>query len=176
MKYSENEHQKEQAILKARAEELARKTPKTGKDKDCEIVSFRLLSKAYAFEAMYVEGIIHIENYAPLPFTPSFILGIISVRGKIISLVSIRELLGLTGKSNIQEGSVIILKSETMKFGVIADSVLGFEKIKYNDVCSVPEGFKKSEESYMKAITKDQVVLLDAKRMLSDKRMIVGKR
>jgi purine-binding chemotaxis protein CheW len=72
--------EKIQEILKARACELARE-PRRDDAEHVEIVEFMLANERYGLESCYVREVYPLKDYTPLPCTPSFVLGLINVRG-----------------------------------------------------------------------------------------------
>ncbi|MBI3302857.1 MAG: chemotaxis protein CheW [Deltaproteobacteria bacterium] len=79
--------QKKQILL-ARAQALAREDErKRAPEESVRVVEFLLACEKYAVEATYVREVYQLKQLTPLPCTPSFVLGIINVRGRILSVL-----------------------------------------------------------------------------------------
>ena len=79
-------------ILKARAKALALE-PEREKRKGeyLEVVEFLLAYETYAIETAYVREVYPLKELTVLPCTPPFVLGIINVRGQILSVIDIKK-------------------------------------------------------------------------------------
>ena len=83
-----------QALLKARARKLAQEEIKADSDLEIlDVIVFCLASETYGIESAYVREVYPLKDFTPLPGTPPFVLGIINVRGQIISVVDPKKVL-----------------------------------------------------------------------------------
>ena len=96
-------------VLKARAREMARESIATGTAERIEVVEFLLAGETYAVESRYVRAIHPLTSLAPLPCTPSFVLGIANVRGEILSVVDIGKFFELPGEGLTNLNKLIAL-------------------------------------------------------------------
>jgi len=122
----QSELEQVQAVLRRRAEVLAQEPP----NEDVEghqmgVISFRLAGETYAVEMTYVRETLPLGNLTPLPCTPPYVIGIINLRGRIVSITDLRILFGLPVESLPDGVTVIVLSDGTMEFGVLAETVVG---------------------------------------------------
>lgn len=83
---------------------------------------FEVNEQQYAIPLLVAKEVIAVPQITPVPGSDSANLGIINLRGQIISLYDLRLKLGL--KRNIHEKTIaIILDSENASAGVVVDSV-----------------------------------------------------
>ena len=61
-----------------------------------------------------------------------------------------------------------------MEVGVLTEGILGARTVPVQEFHAAPSGFSGIHDAYMRGLTKEQVLLLDVERILSDKRMLVG--
>ncbi|CAN2041503.1 purine-binding chemotaxis protein CheW [Candidatus Magnetomoraceae bacterium gMMP-15] len=166
---SEQKH----AILKARAKVLAQK-PEKKDDEDCLlVVEFTLAHERYAFELTHVREVYPLKELTVLPLTPSFVPGIINVRSQIISIVDMKKFFELPDEVPSNLNRVIILHSDIMEFGVLADEILGVSSIPINTIQSSLPTLKGVRAEYLKGITKDRLVILDGEKILCDPKIVV---
>jgi purine-binding chemotaxis protein CheW len=161
-------------VLKERAKTLA-KEPK-GEDKSgesIEVVQFQLAYERYGIESSYVREVYPLKELTPLPCTPAFVLGIINVRGQILSVIDLKKFFDLPEKGLTDLNKVVILHSEEMEFGVLADVILGTENILLSELQQSIPTLTGVREEYLKGVTPERVVILDAAKLLEDKRVIV---
>lgn len=162
-------------ILRARAQALSAET-ETGVQEEASIhlVEFVLAYENYAVESAYVREIIPLTEFTPVPGTPPFVLGIINVRGEIMSVIDIKKFFDMPDKGLSDLNKVIILSSENMEFGILADSIAGMRNVLLKDMqVSIPT-LTGIRLEYLKGVTNTQLVVLDAGKLLSDQGIIVN--
>lgn len=161
-------------ILRERAEKLARK-PDTEEDHEAllEVIEFALADERYAIEVEFVREVCLLRDLTPVPCTPSFILGIINVRGQVVSVTDVREFFDLPKKEITDACRVLILKNRVMELGILADSVVGELKIPLGSIQSELPTLSGIREHYIKGVTSDRLVIVNADRLLSDNSIVV---
>ena len=86
-------------ILRERALALAAEPGETQTLADSiEVVEFLLAHERYAVESSYVREVYPLENLTPLPCTPGFVLGIVNLRGEILSVIDLKKFFDLPEK------------------------------------------------------------------------------
>ena len=164
-----------QRILRERAGQLARKPePKAEGVRMIEVVEFALGYERYAFESSFIREIYPLKNFTPLPCTPPFVLGIMNVRGQIISIIDLKRFFDLPEKGLTDLNKVIILQGENIAFGVLADSVIGATSLNENDLQSSLPTLTGVRGKYLKGITREGTVILESVAILSDNNIIVN--
>lgn len=84
---------------------------------------FTIGTEKFAIPLLQVKEVIGITEIRNVPLSPKYFLGILNLRGQVISIVDLRIKLGITKSSNSDENSIIILEMEGVYFGVVVDSV-----------------------------------------------------
>lgn len=162
-------------ILRQRAEVLAREPEKDKRGEEyLEVVEFLLAYETYAIESSYVKEVCPLIDLTIIPCTPPFVLGIINVRGQILSVIDLKKCFGLPEKGLTDLNKVIIIHDEKMEFGVLADVILGVRAIPIEKIQPSLPTLTGIREKYLKGITEERLVLLDAERLLSDQSIIVN--
>jgi len=161
-------------ILKARARALAREPAKDEADDDyIEVVEFMLAYEQYAVETRHVREIHPLEHLTPLPCTPAFVLGIVNVRGEILSVIDLRKFFDLPEKGLTDLNKVIVLESGPMVFGILADAVIGAKRIRLAGIQPSLPTLTGVREAYLKGVTSERTVILDAEKLLADETIVV---
>lgn len=160
-------------ILKERARRLALE-PEGKKAEDLiEIVEFMLAHERYGIETLYVREVYPIKDITPIPGTPPFVLGLINLRGHILSILDIKKFFGLPEKGITDLNKAIILHTQDMEFGILVDSIISIRSISAGALQPPLPTLTGLRENYLKGITAERVVVLDAFKILSDKSIIV---
>lgn len=160
-------------ILKARAKALARETGKAEAADALELVEFLLAHERYAVESRYVREVYPLENLTPLPCTPAFVLGIVNMRGEILSVIDIKKFFDLPEKGLTDLNKVIVLQSGNMLFGILADAILGVRRIPIAEIQPSLPTLTGIREKYLRGVTPERTVVLDAEKLLTDETIIV---
>lgn len=164
----------QQKILRERAVALAREpdAPKTEAEQ-LKVVEFLLSPERYAIESAYIGEVFPLRDLTPLPCTPSFVLGIMNVRGRIISVLDIREFFDLPRRGLSALNKVIILQGEAMEFGILADAIIGTRLLPEDELQPYLPTLTEIRADYLKGVTEDRLVVLDGEKILSDGKIIV---
>ena len=160
-------------VLQARARTLARETRTAASADALEVVEFLLAHERYAVESRYVREVYPLENLTPLPCTPAFVLGIVNLRGEILSVIDLKKFFDLPEKGLSDLNKVIVLQSDSMLFGILADAILGARRIPVAEIQPSLPTLTGIREKYLKGVTPERTVVLDAKKLLADEAIIV---
>lgn len=161
-------------LLKKRAQALSVETKDVKNQGDIiEIVVFRLATETYGLESKYVREVYPLKAFTVLPGTPNFLLGIINVRGQIISVIDLKKFFNLPEKGIGELNKVIILRNEKMEFGILADIIQSTQSIFIEEIQATPVSVEGIGAGYIKGITKDRIIVLDAAAILKDENIII---
>ena len=167
--------EEKRSLLKKRAQALAlRENDETGQQECIEIIVFRLAYETYGIETAFVREVYPLKDMTTLPGTPSFVIGIINVRGQIVSVIDLKKFFILPEKGLGELNKVIIMCNERMEFGILADVVEGTQSVALNEIMAVPSSDIGIGEKYLKGVTKEHIVVLEAESILNDKNIIVN--
>ena len=164
----------ERKILRKRAQALARQ-PDHGEGAGVvlECLEFLLAYESYAIEIAWVAGTCPLKDITPLPGTPPFVAGIVNVRGRILSVIDLRQFFDLPATGLTDLNKVIIMQDGEMEFGILADGIVGTCSIPLSEVQPPPATLTGIREQYLKGVTGARMAILDGKRLLNDRDLII---
>jgi purine-binding chemotaxis protein CheW len=164
-----------QTILRARARLLAAggKRQVTSPHAFLEVVEFVLGPEHYGIESSRIREIYPLHEFTALPCTPAFVLGLVNVRGQILSIINIKKLFDLPEKGLTDLNKVIIVRNHHMELGILADAILGVRSIALEDLRPSLPTLTGIRAEYLKGITKDSLVVLDVEKVLADEGILV---
>ena len=161
-------------ILKARARALARESAKTETtDERLEVLEFSLADEKYGIESSYVREVFSLKELTALPCTPSFVLGLVNVRGQILSVIDIKKFFDLSDKDRTGRNEVIVVHTDRLELGILADAVLGVSLIPLTDLQPSLPTLTGVRADYLRGVTKEPMVVLDGQKLLSSPKLIV---
>lgn len=94
-------------------------------------VTFTLDSEIYGINVMQIQEVLRYTEIAPVPGATHYILGIINLRGNVVTVVDGRRKLSLPEVDDVKSSRIIIIEVENQVLGLLADSVS--EVIEIND-------------------------------------------
>ncbi len=162
-------------ILHTRAQDLARERRASARTAGQElfIVEFRLASETYGLEYSFIREVHPLHDLVPVPCTPPFVLGVINIRGQILSVIDLKKFFGLPAQAPGEQSKVFILHGDTVEFGVVADAILGTRTLAADALEAPPPTVTGLGAEYVRGVTTERLVVLDASRILNDPRIIV---
>lgn len=159
--------------LKERAARLAEPTAAPRAGACVDVVEFILASERYAVESAFIREICPLHELTNVPCAPAFVLGIINVRGQILSVIDIKKFFALPEKGITDLNKVIILSLGGMEFGLIADAIAGVKHINEAGIGAALPTITGIGAQYIKGVTEERLVIIDAEKLLTDKGIIV---
>jgi purine-binding chemotaxis protein CheW len=157
-----------EARLLERTREWARSVEEARPDGLLEVLRFTLGEEVYAVESRHVAAVLPLPQFTPLPGTPPFVLGIVSVRGHIVSVLDLRVFFELPIDGLSDRNYLVILRGEEMEFGLLADRILGIEQLQRDGLQAGLANLTGIRASYLLGVTEDQKTVLDGARLLGD--------
>ena len=121
-------------------------------EKSVHLVEFMLAGERYGIEAIYIREIFPLKELTPIPCTPPFITGVINVRQQIVSVIDIKKFFNLPESGITELNKVIILKTDDMEVGILADSITGIASININGLQKLLPGLTDIGTEYLKGI------------------------
>ncbi len=165
----------DQEILLERAKKIAgrRSSKAEVSDSTISVVEFLLTPERYAFAESHVLEVLSLKEITSIPGTPAFVMGVINLRGRIVSIINLKSLFNLRERGLTELNKVMILKNESMEFGVVADAILGNNVIDLALLSSPPITLDNAGMEYITGVTSDGLILLNAEQLLTSKQIIM---
>lgn len=162
-----------QEILRERARALAQPTHvDSAPQQQLELLEFSLAHERYGIASACVREVYPLTDFTPVPCTPPFVLGIVNVRGEIVSVIDIRKFFGLPTSGITDLNKVIIIHNDAMLFGIVVDSILDVCRIALADLLPAAN-ISGIGASYLLGVTPERMAVIDVEKLLDDKKIIV---
>ena len=132
-------------------------------------LNFNLGSEQYAISLRTVREVIAMPEITPIPHSQPHFLGIMNLRGQVISIVDLRLKFGIKSKSDA-ETAVIICDLSPYCLGVVVDSVNAVQCPSPSELSDKPQVQSSRNSDYITGIyRKDErlIVLIDLMKTLS---------
>lgn len=136
-----------------------------------EVAEFLLSYEKYALEIKYIQEVCSLKELTEIPGAPPFIMGVINLHGQILSVIDLRNFFDLPIKGLTELNKVIVLHNDEIEFGILVDELLKIAKIPISEIQSSLPTLTGIRADYLKGITKDRMVILDALKLLTDEKI-----
>lgn len=171
---SEATAEEKRAVLRSRANRLAREPEKKATAEDSlEVLAFLLAHETYAIETRFIREVYPLTELTPLPCTPDYIFGIINIRGQILTILDIKKFLDLPEKGITNLNRVIVVRQEDMTLGILADEIIDIRNISKDGLNPPLPTMTGIYAGYIRGIAEEGIIVLDMERVLNDRQLIV---
>ena len=89
-----------------------------------QYIVIRLGQEQYGVDIKYIDNIVRMQHMTRVPKMPSYLRGVINLRGEVIPIMSIKDKMGLSADEGGKSTRIIIVKLEQAgTIGMIVDEV-----------------------------------------------------
>lgn len=133
-------------------------------------VTFRLDSELYGINVLQVQEVLRYTDIVPVPGAPDFVLGIINLRGNVVTVIDTRKCFGLAPHDPDDATRIVIIESGKQVAGLLVDSVAEVVNIHANQVETAPDVGTTESAKYIQGIAnhnKEILILVDVNKLLT---------
>lgn len=130
---------------------------------------FTLGKEEYSIPLLSIKEVIGLPEVTPIPQSPSHFMGIMNLRGQVISVMDLRQKLSIKSP-NTEETSVIILDLGDYNLGVVVDKVNSVQMLNQEDISEKPIVENNKAHDYITGVFRKEdklILLLDIAKALS---------
>ncbi len=135
-------------------------------------IEFSLGGEDYAIPLLMVREVISIPETTPIPKAPKHFVGLMNLRGQVISIVDLRTKLNIKPDEKSVDNAVIIVDFDGMNIGVVVDSINRVLVFGSDEIQEMPELESQVKSDYILGVYKKDhglTVLLDVAKSLDVK-------
>lgn len=106
-----------------------------------------------------------------VPQAPAYVLGIMNLRGRIVTIIDLGRKLGLAPSRKTETSRIIIVNSRDENIGLLVDKITDVVTAKWEDVEPTPSNIKGVKGKYFRGVfktAKELVAILDVEDVLAD--------
>lgn len=133
-------------------------------------VTFRLAGETYGINVMQVQEVLRMTEIAPVPGAPHYVLGIINLRGNVVTVVDARARLGLPPATPDDASRIIVIESDEHVVGMLVDSVAEVVNLHASEIETSPNVGTDEGARYVLGVHsrgEELLILVDLKRLLA---------
>lgn len=140
-------------------------------DEVLQWVTFKLETETYGINVMQVQEVLRYTEIAPVPGAPMYVLGIINLRGNVVTVIDTRSRFGLESTEVSDNTRIVIIEAEKQVIGIMVDSVAEVVYLKASDIDIAPNVGNDESAKFIQGVSNrdgELLILVDLNKLLSD--------
>lgn len=135
-------------------------------------VTFQLENETYGIDVMQIREVLRSTEISPVPGAPSYVLGIINLRGNVVAIIDTRSRFGLPSREDVDDASrILILEAGDYVVGFLVDSVSEVAELQNAQIETAPDTGSSDGSRFISGLYNRKeglLILVDADKLLSD--------
>ena len=140
-------------------------------DEILQWVTFHLGDETYGINVMQVQEVLRYSEIAPVPGAPAYVLGIINLRGNVVTVIDTRTRFGLNSAEVTDNSRIVIIEAEKQVIGILVDSVAEVVYLRSSEIDSAPNIGTEESAKFIQGVSNrdgELLILVDLNKLLND--------
>jgi purine-binding chemotaxis protein CheW len=140
-------------------------------DEVLQWVTYRLDEETYGINVMQVQEVLRYTEIAPVPGAPDYVMGIINLRGNVVTVIDTRARFGLPPSEITDNSRIVIIESDEHVVGILVDSVAEVVYLRSSEIDSAPNVGTEESTKFIQGVSNrsdELLILVDLNKLLSD--------
>ena len=133
-------------------------------------VTFRLENETYGINVMQVQEVLRYTEIAPVPGAPSYVLGIINLRGNVVTVIDTRKRFGLTCSDTTDQTRIVIIESDSQVIGILVDAVAEVVYLRQSEIEATPNVGNEDNAKFIQGVchkNDELLILVDLEKFMT---------
>lgn len=151
------------------ATNAAQKT--TSDDPVLQWVTFHLAGETYGVNVMQVQEVLRYTEIAPVPGAPEYVLGIINLRGNVVTVIDTRDRFDLPKGEITDNTRIVIIESDGHVIGILVDSVAEVVYLRESEIETAPNVGNEESAKFIQGVchkNEQLLILIELNKLLTD--------
>ena len=134
-------------------------------------VNFRLDNETYGINVMQVQEVLRYTEIAPVPGAPAYVLGIINLRGNVVTVIDTRQRFGLSSAPVTDNTRIVIIEADKQVVGILVDSVAEVVYLRQSEVETAPNVGNEESAKFIQGVCNkngELLILVELDKMMSE--------
>ncbi|MCW8880282.1 MAG: chemotaxis protein CheW [Kangiellaceae bacterium] len=134
-------------------------------------VTFRLANETYGINVMQVQEVLRYSDIAPVPGAPPYVLGIINLRGNVVTVIDTCQRFGLSPIEITDNTRIVIIETNQQVIGILVDSVAEVVYLKASEIETTPNVGNEESAKFIQGVTHKEgelLILVDLNKLLGE--------
>lgn len=140
-------------------------------DEVLQWVTFQLEEETYGINVMHVREVLRYTEIAPVPGAPDYVLGIINLRGNVVTVIDTRSRFGLMQGEITDNTRIIVIESERQVIGILVDSVAEVVYLRSSEIDTTPSVGTDESAKFIQGVSNRDgklLILVDLNKLLTE--------
>lgn len=132
-------------------------------------VTFSLADETYGIDVMQVQEVLRVTEIAPVPGAPPYVLGIVNLRGSVVTVIDTRARFGLPSLEPDDAARIVIIEADKQVVGMLVDGVAEVVEIPAGAIESSPSVGTDEGSRYIQGVFSQEdglLILVDLNKLL----------
>ena len=137
-------------------------------------VTFELDRETYCISVSDVREVLRFTEIAPVPGSPDYVVGIINLRGNVVTVIDTRKRFGLMPKEVDDSTRIVIIDIDGQEVGILVDSVAEVVDLRMSAIEAAPNVGNEETSRYIQGVTSRDgqlLIIVDLNKMLSEEEL-----
>ncbi|MCP3909103.1 MAG: chemotaxis protein CheW [Oceanicoccus sp.] len=146
-------------------------TAKNADDPMLQWVTFRLEGEIYGINVMQVQEVLRYTEIAPVPGAPAYVLGIINLRGNVVTVIDTRHRFGLPTTEVTDQTRVVIIEADSHVVGILVDAVAEVVYLRQSEIETAPNVGNDESARFIQGVCNKNnqlLILVELDKLLTD--------
>jgi len=133
-------------------------------------VTFRLEGELYGINVIQVQEVLRVSEVAPVPGAPNYVLGIINLRGNVVTVIDTRRRFMLTEREIDDDARIVVIEVMGQIVGLLVDSVAEVVYLRESEIEQAPDVGNDESSKYIQGVASREsglLILVDVNKLLS---------
>lgn len=133
-------------------------------------VTFRLDGETYGINVMQVQEVLRYTEIAPVPGAPEYVLGIINLRGNVVTVVDTRNRFGLAPGEISEQTRIVIIEADKHVIGILVDAVAEVVYLRQSEIETAPNVGNEESAKFIQGVchkNDELLILVDLDKLLT---------
>jgi len=142
---------------------------------EIQLACFRVGPELYALDIMRIKEIIRPQKLTPIPKAPSFIEGVINLRGAVIPVADMRKRFDQPISEDNRKSRIVICSLAGRIIGLLVDEVTEVKRYGRKEIAPAPQFIKGPQADYFLGVARrgdDLIMLINLEKVLSTEEII----
>lgn len=142
-----------------------------GDDPVIQWVTFRLAGETYGINVMQVQEVLRYTEIAPVPGASPHVLGIINLRGSVVTVIDTRLRFGIMAGEVTDHTRIVIIETGTHVVGILVDSVAEVVYLRQSEIDHAPNVGNDESSKYIQGVcnkNNELLILVDLDKLLTE--------
>ncbi len=136
-----------------------------------QYVTFQLDHETYGINVMQIQEVLRYTEIAPVPGAPDYVLGIINLRGNVVTVIDTRKRFGLPEAEVTDNTRIVVIEVDNQVVGILVDSVAEVVYLRQSEMETAPNVGNEESAKFIQGVCNkngELIILVEFEKMMSE--------